>query len=146
MYLTRSSVAEIPQFVAYVRDDPDAAKYLHVYSDGPQWEKAFANETNIILTVNQEGLGSVGFIQITPSHRTQQAAIDFCITADHRGKGYGVEAICELHKWMREETRLRNVVAYVDPTNMPSVRTFDRVGYLNHGPVGWGILLYTYRL
>ena len=51
---------------------------------------------------------------------------------DHQGKGYASEAVAACHAWADREQHARTV-CIIDPSNQPSLRVADKMGYRCYG-------------
>ena len=134
--------AKIPDLAYLIAEDQVAMKWLAFYSDPVRWVNSFSDYRQT-LTV-QDGEDVIGFIELTYKYDSKTVAIDYCIFPPYRGQGKAKYLLKELHQWLLVNSSARSIVAYVDPENFPSVRALEKVGYLNHGKVAWGLLLYTY--
>lgn len=88
---------------------------------------------NVYLKDAAEHSEIIGGISI--SHRRSQIPPDigWVIMPPHWGKGYATEAGKEVLRYALEELNLEKLIAYPLPTNIGSVRTAEKIGFVEGG-------------
>lgn len=114
-------------------NDPDTRK--NSFSPEPiPWEshvewlarKLACAETQIwILESEDEPVGVIRYKKISP----EAAEISYSVAARHRGRGFAAEILKMTFSLAVEDSRIRQVVGYVFPENVASIRAFQRAGY-----------------
>ena len=139
-YLTDSDL----QAIFDIRSDPEVMRY---WSSPPITELAQAQE---IITTSQEGYETGDFLQLGIEHKSDSALIGTCtLFAFHRpsrraemgyalgrpfwGQGYMNEALKRLVQYAFDELDLNRLEADIDPRNLASAKTLERLGFLKEG-------------
>jgi len=121
----------------WVNDSEVRASAFH--SDPIPWEKHVAwfrrkrvdPNCYIYILVNQDDhpVGQVRFeIQADGS-----AEVDIALARHQRGHGYGVKALRLACEQLRKSATVTQIVAYIKPQNVASIRAFERAGFLHRG-------------
>ncbi len=76
-------------------------------------------------------IGDVAFQIIKDSHH--QAEIGMTLSPPVHKKGYGVEAVSELVRFLFKELNIHRIIANCDPENLPAHRLLERVGFRKEG-------------
>ena len=84
-------------------------------------------ETNTVV-------GDIGFFGPPGADRTVE--VGYSVVPDRRERGYATEAARTLLGWALVQPGISMVVAGCDPTNLPSIRTLERLGFARVEPVG----------
>jgi len=63
-----------------------------------------------------------------PRGKESQAEIGWCLSPDHQGQGYAVEAVTELVRICFEDLGLRRLTAEAFADNVPSLRVMEKLG------------------
>lgn len=79
-------------------------------------------------------VGDIGFVG--PPGPDQTLEIGYSVVADRRRRGYATEAARTLIDWALDQPGISVVVAGCDSTNLPSIRTLERLGFARVEPVG----------
>lgn len=78
--------------------------------------------------------GAVGLIGLWPkNHDPERASIGYFIEQRHRGAGIAGRALGTLATWAFEAIDVVRLELYVEPWNVGSIRTAERVGFLREG-------------
>lgn len=136
---------DIAAFSAY-RSDPDIARYQGWESpyDLIQAEK-FVNEMQAVtpgemgqwfqlaleLKSNAALIGDVAFKVLKNNRLT--AEIGMTLAADYHSKGYGVEAVTEMVRYLFDDLEMHRVIANCDPLNHAAYRLLEKVGLRREG-------------
>lgn len=79
-------------------------------------------------------VGDIGFFG--PPGADQTVEIGYSVAPYRRGRGYATEAARTLLGWALGQPGINSVVAGCDSTNLPSVRTLERLGFSRVEAVG----------
>jgi ribosomal-protein-alanine N-acetyltransferase len=79
-------------------------------------------------------VGDIGFFG--PPGADQTVEVGYSVVPYRRGRGYATEAARALLGWALAQPGIGSVVAGCDSTNLPSVRTLERLGFSRVEPVG----------
>jgi [ribosomal protein S5]-alanine N-acetyltransferase len=79
-------------------------------------------------------VGDIGFLG--PPGADQTVEIGYSIVPDRRRRGYATEAARALISWALGQPGVSMVVAGCDQTNLPSIRTLERLGFSRVEPAG----------
>lgn len=90
---------------------------------GIRWGITLRNDPNLI--------GTLGFYKWVKNAR--HAEIGYDLDATHRRLGIMTEALTAVLDYMFNEVELNRVQALTDPTNTPSVRLLDKLGFRQEG-------------
>jgi RimJ/RimL family protein N-acetyltransferase len=71
--------------------------------------------------------------EVKEQGKNAQAEIGWCLSPDHQGKGYAVEATTELVRICFEDLGVRRVVANAFADNAPSLRVMERLRMVCEG-------------
>lgn len=71
--------------------------------------------------------------EVKEQGKNAQAEIGWCLSPDHQGKGYAVEATTELVRICFEDLGVRRIVANAFADNTPSLRVMERLGMVCEG-------------
>ena len=63
----------------------------------------------------------------------RRAEVGYVLLVSEWGKGYATEAVSALLDWGFEALALNRVEADIDPRNVPSARTLERLGFVREG-------------
>jgi [ribosomal protein S5]-alanine N-acetyltransferase len=81
---------------------------------------------------NGENIGWCGFHTWYIQH--YRAEIGYILTNDaERGNGYMKEALSEIVKYGFEKMNLHRIEAFIGPTNIPSLKLVDSLGFVKEG-------------
>jgi RimJ/RimL family protein N-acetyltransferase len=72
-------------------------------------------------------------VEVAEAGKGAQAEIGWCLSPDHRGKGYVTEATTELVRLSFEDLGVHRVVANAFADNGPSLRVMERLGMVCEG-------------
>lgn len=144
MELQKTHPNGIPQLTAITKQDPEIVKWLPNYCDSERWAKSL-NTHRQTLTIHENNT-IIGFVDLAFKATYEIVAMDYCIFKPYRGTGQAVPLIKELHAWLKSNTPTRSILAYVNPENIPSMKTFRKAGYLDQGEVAWGLTLFTFYI
>jgi len=89
----------------------------------------------IVLRGNGRMVGHVGFHGppgVNGLRASDAVEIGYTIFTDHRGRGYATEAARAMVAWAGERG-VRRVIASVAPTNAPSLRIVEKLGFRQIG-------------
>jgi UDP-2,4-diacetamido-2,4,6-trideoxy-beta-L-altropyranose hydrolase len=84
----------------------------------------------LITEENSEPIGQLRFSVIEDS----RSVVSISIAKDKRGYGHGTEGLLSALEALSKETAAKEVVAYVKPDNVSSIRMFEKAGFVNQGP------------
>lgn len=79
-------------------------------------------------------VGDIGFFGPPGEYGTVE--VGYSVVADRRRRGYATEAARTLIGWALDQPGIRTVVASCEPSNLPSIRTLERLGFLRVEVVG----------
>lgn len=79
-----------------------------------------------------QGDQSVGFVRID-LRDGGNGEVSISIAAERRGRGYGSEALRLACERFFAEVDTAVIVAHIKPDNTPSIRTFERAGFMHDG-------------
>jgi ribosomal-protein-alanine N-acetyltransferase len=79
-------------------------------------------------------VGDIGFFG--PPGVDQTVEVGYSVVPDRRERGYATEAARALLGWALAQPGISTVVAGCEPTNLPSIRTLERLGFVHVEPVG----------
>lgn len=79
-------------------------------------------------------VGDIGFFG--PPGADQTVEVGYSVVPDRRLRGYATEAARTLLEWALGQSGINRVVAGCDSTNLPSVRTLERLGFARVEPIG----------
>ncbi len=103
------------------------------WEDHQEWFRRKRSDPNcsIFVLVDEKAspVGQVRF-DLGPDNT---AAIAITIGADHRGLGYGTEAIRLVCDHLRRNSSAETAAAYIKPNNAPSIRAFQKAGFSHQG-------------
>lgn len=63
----------------------------------------------------------------------QRAGIGILLDEDIRNQGFGTETLCLVHDYSFRFLFLKQLFAYVPVSNLPSVKLFEKCGYIHSG-------------
>lgn len=86
----------------------------------------------IALRAGDEPIGFCGLHDIHPANRSAWLGL-LIGSPDHRGRGYGTEAIALLVRYGFEELNLNRIALGVMSTNAPAIRVYEKVGFRREG-------------
>lgn len=138
--MMRPSDAEV--LVAY-RNDPEVARYQAwdlpysaaiasaMLDDQAHLDDIPLSEW-VQLAIERDGvvIGDLAVCLIADGHVAQ---IGYTVAADQQGRGCATEAVGGLVDALFTSTAVHRVVANLDPTNTPSLRVLERVGFIFEG-------------
>jgi ribosomal-protein-alanine N-acetyltransferase len=67
------------------------------------------------------------------NHGNHRSEVAYGISPNHRGKGLSVEAFARLLEFAWSELGLHRAEAHMDPENVPSIRTAEKLGFSPEG-------------
>jgi [ribosomal protein S5]-alanine N-acetyltransferase len=126
---------------------------LRYWSHGPWTEHAQAHEMmardrqamvsgdslrlGLVLAGHQELVGTVSLFSLMPSNR--RAEIGYALHPEQHGRGLMHEALTALVGWAFDELKLNRLEADIDPRNLASARSLERLGFQQEGllPERW---------
>jgi RimJ/RimL family protein N-acetyltransferase len=73
--------------------------------------------------------GFAGAVELRPTATASELEIGWALAADRRGRGLAAEAVRAAVADTWDRTGARSLVAYVEPTNEPSLRLAERLGF-----------------
>ena len=76
-------------------------------------------------------VGDIGFLGAPGADGSIE--IGYSVTPDRRGRGYATEAARALVDWALRQPGVTTVVASCDNSNVPSIRTLERLGFVRTG-------------
>ncbi len=79
-------------------------------------------------------VGDTGFFG--PPDEDGTLEIGYSIVPERRRRGYVTEAVAALLAWALEQSGVQVIVAGCEPSNRPSIRTLERLGFVRTGQVG----------
>lgn len=104
-----------------------------------QWEEFLGSSDGkerflfcIRLRKDDTFIGYTSISEIQVKNRGAEASIAI-IDAEHRGKGYGLDAMETLLRYAFMELGLHKIRLSVNANNLPAVRTYERVGFVREG-------------
>lgn len=81
------------------------------------------------------GVGSAGLWLAELAHG--RATAGYCVAPRYRGHGYAVDALMALTRFAWARPAVHRVRLYVEPGNIPSIRTAERAGYAGATQCRW---------
>jgi len=77
----------------------------------------------------------IGIISL--AHRSSSVPPDmgWTILHEHSGKGYATEAGREVLRYFRDDFGIKEIIAWPKPSNVPSVRTAEKIGFVEAGTI-----------
>jgi RimJ/RimL family protein N-acetyltransferase len=106
-----------------------------VYADHKAWLARRIESRDSILLIAEDDSGQpVGQIRFDSSGPTR-ADIDFHVSNQHHGRGYGTQLLVEGFGWVVRDGRFRQVRGIVKVANVASKRCFEKAGFSNGGSV-----------
>lgn len=85
----------------------------------------------ICAVTGGEVLGCIDLFDFCPIH--QRAAVGVLIRPEYRKKGYATEALQLLIRYAAGTLRLKQLYCQVDAGNLPSLRLFEKQGFVRTG-------------
>ena len=76
-------------------------------------------------------VGDIGFLGAPRADGSIE--IGYSVIPDRRGRGYATEAARALVDWALRQPGVTTVVAGCDNSNVPSIRTLERLGFVRTG-------------
>jgi RimJ/RimL family protein N-acetyltransferase len=76
-------------------------------------------------------VGDIGFLGAPGTDGSIE--IGYSVIPDRRGRGYATEAARALVDWALRQPGVTTVVAGCDNSNVPSIRTLERLGFMRTG-------------
>lgn len=87
---------------------------------------------HLLKKQTNENIGWCGFHTWYTQH--YRAELGYILTNDtERGNGYMKEALAEIIRFGFEEMKLHRIEAFVGPTNTPSLKLVERMGFIKEG-------------
>jgi [ribosomal protein S5]-alanine N-acetyltransferase len=84
-------------------------------------------------------VGDIGFMG--PPDESGSVEVGYSVIPDRRGGGYAAEAARALVDWVLDQPGVKVVLASCDSSNVASIRTLERVGFIRttdaDGKIGW---------
>jgi RimJ/RimL family protein N-acetyltransferase len=136
---------DIAAFSAY-RSDPDIARFQGWGAPFTEEQATEFIEQQKAVTPGEIGqwlqlgmvlknggilIGDVAFQVIKDSHH--QAEIGMTLSSPFHKKGYGVEAVKGVVRYLFEELHVHRIIANCDPENLPAHHLLERVGFRREG-------------
>ncbi len=108
-------------------------------SEAVSWEehldwfhKKLADPDCSIFILTDESGVSMGQVRFDmESEKSTEIAVS--ISTEQRGCGYGTEAIRLACEQLRRQRPITEVIAYIKPDNLPSIRAFQKAGFADRG-------------
>ncbi len=118
------SAFEAPKdMVAAIAELREYCVDIFTNDSGIRWGITLRNDPNLI--------GTLGFYKWVKNAR--HAEIGYDLDATHRRRGIMTEALTAALDYIFNEVELNRVQALTDPTNTPSVRLLDKLGFTQEG-------------
>ena len=110
--------------------DREAAAHLikKIHED---WKRCMILKWGIALRSNNHLIGSITLFNLDFNHR--RAEIGYALGRAFWGQGYMNEALMALLKYAFESLDLHRIEADVDPRNIASIKTVERLGFQREG-------------
>jgi RimJ/RimL family protein N-acetyltransferase len=74
------------------------------------------------------------------------AEVGYTIFPEFRGRGYATETCQAFLEWARREHHIRHFISSVEPSNGPSVRVLEKLGFAPMGMVVDGEAIFQLRV
>lgn len=134
LYLRKATREDMDLLFRWANDTAVRQNAFHTeqipYENHVKWfEKMMADES-VYQYILCKGESPVG--QIRLNVEDGEAVIDYSISAEHRGKGYGVEMLRLLQKQVKENKipSVIKMVGQVKYENHASARAFEKSGFI----------------
>ena len=85
----------------------------------------------ICLNETRESIGCIDLFDFHPANR--RAAVGILVRKGFRQRGYASEALTLLLHYATEVLHLKQVYCHIDASNLPSLRLFEKHGFLRSG-------------
>ena len=95
------------------------------------WQRHMILKWGIALRTDDQLIGSITLFNLDFNHR--RAEIGYALGRDYWGRGYMNEALMALLKYTFEVLDLHRIEADVDPRNVASIKTLERLGFQREG-------------
>jgi RimJ/RimL family protein N-acetyltransferase len=87
-----------------------------------------------LVIAERDGDRPVGAIGLWPENpESGRASIGYWVVPAARGRGAAVHALVAVTGWALRDLGLGRVELFVEPWNLPSIRTAERAGYAREG-------------
>ena len=131
--------ADAPALAAR-RSDPAVARYQSwnapfsleqaepMVTDAPGLSGLVVDEWSMVTVAERDG-AVVGDIAVLLTWDGRVADIGYTFASEHWGKGYAVEAVEAVVRWLFEERAVERVAAGLNPDNVASAMVLERTGF-----------------
>ena len=82
----------------------------------------------VTLRATGEIIGDIGMHFL--GSKNEQVELGCTIAREHQGKGYAKEALTEVISYLFGRLEKRRLIAFIDPANIPSIKVFERLGFI----------------
>lgn len=115
-----------------LRNDEELAQKKSMYNNGmTMFNKSFLY-FQLLKKDTDENIGWCGYHTYYTQHA--RAELGYVLTAENeRAKGYMKEALPEIIKYGFTNVKLHRIEAFVGPTNTPSLRLIEQLGFRKEG-------------
>lgn len=97
------------------------------------WFRRKMADPNCLIVILSDKAGSpVGQVRFDVGSE-KSAEMDISIASECRGRGLGAEVIRLACDYLGRERSVSEVVAYIKPDNVPSLRAFEKAGFVAQG-------------
>ena len=110
-------------------DVAEAAALLSEIHDGFAAKTLF--QWGVVSNENDTVIGTCTLFKLDPANH--RAEIGYVLGREHWGKGYMAEALERLLEFCFEDLGMTRIEADVDPDNLPSIKSLERLGFQREG-------------
>jgi [ribosomal protein S5]-alanine N-acetyltransferase len=103
----------------------------------------------IVLRSEQRMAGSTSFHGppgVNALGTPDAAEVGYTIFPEFRGRGYATEACRVLLEWARREHGVQHFISSIEPSNAPSIRVIEKLGFTPTGTVVDGEAIFQLRV
>lgn len=139
-----TTVADVDEFYR-IYSEPSITEYMDELYENPEEERAYAQDYidqvycfynfGIWTVVERESGEVVGRAGICYREGYETPELGFVIGVPWQGRGYATEVCREILEYAREELGMTEILAFVQPGNLASMRVCDKLGMENLGRV-----------